>query len=247
MAQKKSGGGWLTVLGFLFLLGLTVQYWYVAVPLLVVLVGGAAAASAKQRKAQRELLARQQEAARHRPGPRDPWINEIAVALAEFGFTEYARNTGSQLAGVPIEGDIQLLAPQLSVVITLFATAGEAHEAEIGLRAKPEVTTAIRDGTSVARAVDRVLYTANGRGGLADEFRLNEVIQLVQAIPVGPPRIPSGAPAPTPVLPAARPAMAASAAVDVLDQIKRLGELRASGVLTEAEFDAKKAELLRRF
>jgi Short C-terminal domain len=33
---------------------------------------------------------------------------------------------------------------------------------------------------------------------------------------------------------------------DVLDQIRKLGELRTAGVVTEEEFDAKKAELLRR-
>jgi hypothetical protein len=32
----------------------------------------------------------------------------------------------------------------------------------------------------------------------------------------------------------------------VLDQIKQLAELRDAGVLSEAEFEAKKAELLRR-
>jgi len=35
-------------------------------------------------------------------------------------------------------------------------------------------------------------------------------------------------------------------APDVLDQIKQLGELRDQGILTSAEFDAKKAELLAR-
>jgi len=33
---------------------------------------------------------------------------------------------------------------------------------------------------------------------------------------------------------------------DVLAQLEKLGELRASGVLTEAEFDAQKARLLAR-
>jgi hypothetical protein len=33
---------------------------------------------------------------------------------------------------------------------------------------------------------------------------------------------------------------------DALEALRKLGELRASGVLTEAEFEAKKAELLRR-
>ena len=39
------------------------------------------------------------------------------------------------------------------------------------------------------------------------------------------------------------PAAAASAA-DPLEQLKQLGELKASGVLTEAEFEAQKAKIL---
>jgi hypothetical protein len=33
---------------------------------------------------------------------------------------------------------------------------------------------------------------------------------------------------------------------DAIEQIRKLGELRTARMLTEAEFDAKKAELLRR-
>jgi hypothetical protein len=43
--------------------------------------------------------------------------------------------------------------------------------------------------------------------------------------------------------PAPAPAPAA-AAPDKLDQLKQLGELRDSGVLTEAEFEAQKAKIL---
>ena len=35
-----------------------------------------------------------------------------------------------------------------------------------------------------------------------------------------------------------------SAQADVIDQLRRLGELRDSGVITQAEFEAKKASLL---
>ena len=42
----------------------------------------------------------------------------------------------------------------------------------------------------------------------------------------------------------ARPATAAANA-DPLDQLAKLAELRKSGVLTEAEFQAQKAKLLR--
>jgi membrane protease subunit (stomatin/prohibitin family) len=43
--------------------------------------------------------------------------------------------------------------------------------------------------------------------------------------------------------PAPAPA-AAPAAADPLEQLKQLGELKASGVLTDAEFEAQKAKIL---
>ncbi len=246
--QQNSGVGCLTIFAVLVVLGLTIEYWYVAVPLVVLFVAGGLTYRSQQQK-------KQQEIARHRPGPRDPWLNEIAVALADFGFIEYARNTGGHVTGVPIEGDIQLDAHHFSVIITLFATAELARQAEIGLRAKPEVRAAIADGKTIVSAEDLVLYLANGRGGVVDPQRLSEIVQLVGALPVGPPRPPivgTGAhtapppsppvdPAPSRPVPATPPARG-----DVLDQIKRLAELRDAGVLSDAEFEAKKAELLRR-
>ena len=41
------------------------------------------------------------------------------------------------------------------------------------------------------------------------------------------------------------PAAAAAPAADPLEQLKQLGELKASGVLTEAEFEAQKAKILQ--
>ena len=43
---------------------------------------------------------------------------------------------------------------------------------------------------------------------------------------------------------AATPAAAPAPAADPLERLNKLGELRAAGVLTDAEFEAKKAELL---
>jgi len=40
------------------------------------------------------------------------------------------------------------------------------------------------------------------------------------------------------------PAPAAAPAVDPLEQLKQLGELKAAGVLTDAEFEAQKAKIL---
>jgi hypothetical protein len=52
---------------------------------------------------------------------------------------------------------------------------------------------------------------------------------------------PEAAPAPAAPPPAAP---AADATADRLDQLKTLGELKQSGVLTEAEFEAQKAKIL---
>jgi membrane protease subunit (stomatin/prohibitin family) len=41
------------------------------------------------------------------------------------------------------------------------------------------------------------------------------------------------------------PAAAAPPAADPLEQLKQLGELKASGVLTDAEFEAQKAKILQ--
>jgi hypothetical protein len=40
------------------------------------------------------------------------------------------------------------------------------------------------------------------------------------------------------------PAAPAAPAVDPLEELKKLGELKASGVLTDAEFEAQKAKIL---
>jgi hypothetical protein len=42
------------------------------------------------------------------------------------------------------------------------------------------------------------------------------------------------------------PAASAGNETDAIEQIRRLGELRDAGLLTPEEFEAKKAELLRR-
>ncbi|MEN0129723.1 MAG: SHOCT domain-containing protein [Brevundimonas sp.] len=54
------------------------------------------------------------------------------------------------------------------------------------------------------------------------------------------------APAPAPVYAAPAPAPAAAAPEeDLLTQLQKLGQLRDAGVLTDAEFEAQKAKLLR--
>jgi hypothetical protein len=181
--------------------------------------------------------ARQRELARHRPGPRDPWLNEVAVALSDLGLKEAARNTGSELGGAPMDGDIGLQAERFLVYVNLFSDQRLARQAELGLRAKPEVRAAVANGRTAIRTAGRVVFVANGRGGVVDEFRLDEVVRVVGDIPVPPPRQPA---------PAHSPPAVQAPSPDVLEQLRKLGELRNAGMLTDAEFDAKKAELLGR-
>ena len=170
VVEKKGGclSGCGTTLAVMLLLGLTIQYWYVALPIVAIVVVAAISNARTQRKK-----------AAHKPGPRDPWLNEVAVALADLGLKEIARNTGAQLGGAPIDGDIGLQAERFLVYVTLFSDQRLARQAELGLRAKPEVRDAIAKGATAVRTADRVVFVANGRGSVVDEFRLDEVVRVV--------------------------------------------------------------------
>jgi hypothetical protein len=228
VVERKGGclSGCGTALAVMVLLGLTIQYWYVALPI-VAIVALAAVSNAKTKH----------KKAAHQPGPRDPWLNEVAVALAELGLKETARNTGAQLGGIQIDGDIGLQTERFLVYVTLFSHQRLARQAELGLRAKPEARDAIAKGATTIRTAGRVVFVANGRGGVVDEFRLDEVVRLVGRMAVPPSlqgvQTSSGPGAPPPD-------------ADVLEQLRKLGDLRKAGVLTDAEFEAKKAELLGR-
>jgi hypothetical protein len=228
VVEKKGGclSGCGTTLAVMLLLGLTIQYWYITVPIMAIVALAAISNANTQRRK-----------AAHQPGPRDPWLNEVAVALADLGLKEIARNTGAQLGGAPIDGDIGLQAERFLVYITLLSDQRLARQAELGLRAKPEVRDAIAKGATAVRTADRVVFVANGRGTVADEFRLDEVVRVVGRMAVPPPV--------QPALAASRPGQPPPDP-DVLEQLRKLGDLRKAGVLTDAEFEAKKAELLDR-
>jgi hypothetical protein len=104
----------------------------------------------------------------------------------------------------------------------------------------------------VIKTQGRVLYTANGRGGVVDEFRFDEAVRVSDKLSLPAPLRHQSTPGATPLpvktgLPE-EPSVAHLRApeADAIEQIRKLGELRTARMLTEAEFDAKKAELLRR-
>ena len=236
--RKRSGCG--TVLLVMILLGLAIEYWYISLALLAIVIAIAVLRAARER-----------ELARHRPGPRDAWLNQVAVALADLGLTETERNTGEQLGGVPIDGDIGLQAERLKVYVTLFSSQRRAREAELGLRAKPKIRDAVSQGATALRTSGRVLYVANGRGKVLDEFRFDEVVRVVGHLAVPPP-LPAHASIMQPRQPPAGHASPPAAQADhesteVPERLRQLAQLRDAGVLTDEEFAAKKAELLDRF
>jgi hypothetical protein len=238
--RKRSGCG--TVLLVMILLGLAIEYWYISLALLAIVIAIAMLRAARER-----------ELARHRPGPRDAWLNQVAVALADLGLAETERNTGERLGGVPIDGDIGLQAERLKVYVTLFSSHRRAREAELGLRAKPEIRDAVSRGATALRTAGRVLYVANGRGKVLDEFRFDEVVRVVSQLAVPPPLpAPASIIQPNSRLPAAGHASPPAAQADqesaeVPERLRKLAQLRDAGVLTDEEFAAKKAELLDRF
>ena len=193
----------------------------------------------------RRSQTQRKKARRHQPGPRDPWLNEVAVALADLGLKEIARNTGAQLGGAPIDGDIGLEAERLTVYVTLFSDQRRARQAELGLRAKPEVRDAIvqgrdRDQDRGARRLRSQRTRRRRRRVPPRRGRPRRRPAGGAAAAVGPDAAADGS------ADCRLPPAAASPDPDVLEQLRKLGELRDAGVLTDAEFEAKKAELLGR-
>jgi hypothetical protein len=223
--KRPSGcGTWIAVM---ILLGLAIEYWYISLAIVAIVIA-VAVVRARQKR----------ELARHRPGPRDPWLNEVAVALSDLGLgEEVARNTGAELAGAPMDGDIGVQADRFLVYVNLFSNQRLARQAELGLRAKSELRAAVEKGRTAITTSGRIVFVANGRGGAVDEFRLDEVVRVVGRIAVPPPLKLGQTPS---------EARSRAADPDVLEQLRKVGDLRKTGVLTDAEFEAMKAELLAR-
>ena len=137
-----------------------------------------------------------------------------------------------------------------------LADAAAAGEPLLALAAGTAAVAAVTPSRVIVASDDEARVIAPGEldpqelTGL-DELepgRLADVLELVTAAVPPPEPEPALAPEPAPV--GARAAGARSAAAtpapEVVDLLHKLGDLRDAGVLTEDEFAAKKAELLRR-
>jgi Short C-terminal domain len=235
---------------------IAVHFWFLSVPVLA--VGGTLAVRRQRR--QKELM-------RHRPGPSDPWLNEVVVAVADLDFDERERNYSDVYYGVPVEGYVGLRKQRVTVDVVLFGNQIQARHAEMALRTESTIRSELSREMAALHNGGRALIVARTNMGAIDEYDFDEIVRLVGEIPLPPPlavgravayRSPSSVTAAAigsrtvtatrplhPPAPSGRPAPVARQQ-DAIDQLERLGRLRESGVLTEAEFQVKKAELLQR-
>ena len=96
-------------------------------------------------------------------------------------------------------------------------------------------------GITKAAAVGQVVGVANGEGiRRTTQQDFESWVRLAAAVPVPP----AGEPQPAPDPP--RPVTEESSQDELLDTITKLGQLREAGLLTDEEFQSKKAELLGR-
>jgi hypothetical protein len=242
IVQQKQGcfGGCLTFFAMLVVIGLGIRYWYIAVPVLIV----GAAFAYYQWDQNRKRAGR---VPTPKTGIVDPWIDQVRDKVATLGFTEQTRNTGALLGGVPLLGDGAFVSGSTQVWANLFSTSQQAEAAAITLRDQQNFREGMANGHAQIQVQGRVLYTAFGQGQPLASDSLHSFIAAAQSAP------PASTELPQTALHAAEgststvePASVSGSSTPITQQLRELGELRERGVVTEAEFQAKKAELLKR-
>ena len=90
---------------------------------------------------------------------------------------------------------------------------------------------------SLVNTAARTAVVVGTASAVSNKAAANQAAKAQAAAPAPPAADVAAAPAPAPDAPAAL-------SDDVYEQLKKLGELREAGILTDAEFDAKKAHIL---
>jgi hypothetical protein len=90
---------------------------------------------------------------------------------------------------------------------------------------------------SLVNTAARTAVVVGTASAVSNKAAANQAAKAQSAAPAPPAADVAAAPAPASDAPAAL-------SDDVYDQLKKLGELREAGILTDAEFDAKKAQIL---
>lgn len=90
---------------------------------------------------------------------------------------------------------------------------------------------------SLVNTAARTAVVVGTASAVSNKSAANQAAKAQAAAPAPPAADVASAAAPAPDAPAAL-------SDDVYEQLKKLGELREAGILTDAEFDAKKAQIL---
>ena len=242
--QQNDGGSEVAaVFAVMLILGLIIVYWYVvlgviALALLSVAIRHGQAADTTTKPAKPPTIkakdaraaAKPQSSAPRGSGPFDPWLNAVSVELADLGLVERSRRRLTDVGGNPVDTDITLRDERLELTVYLLKDATTVSHAILGLKASPTTRQALRNGTTMIGTAGRILYVAQGRGCIVDEFRLEDLVSVIRTIRPSPP-----------------PSAAMSQPTgDAMELLRRLADLHATGVLSDAEFQSKKADLLQR-
>jgi Short C-terminal domain len=233
---QKNGGcfsGCGTVFAVLLLIGLTVAYWYVALPLAILLIGGGLWYRSQKKK---ELPA-------PKMGAQDPWLNRIAIRLSDQGYAEQTRNTGQQLSGSPLSGDLVMDGHGMRLFVNVMSDEDAAIQTANKLRVKPDFQKGAARKTVEILTKGQLVFIARSQRGVLDSTSVHGAVQSVAEI-LPAKRDPKTLEAKTGSL--AKPGAMPKPQQDVFADIQKLAALRDSGAITEKEFEAKKAELLNR-
>jgi hypothetical protein len=230
--QRNQGcfSGCGTVIAVLIVVGLAIAYWYVAVPLAIILAGTFLWYWYQQK----------QKLPAPGPGPLDSWLNRIAILLTDQGYVEQTRNTGQQLEGSPLRGDLVVEGHGMRLFVNAMHDADAATQTANRLRAKPDFQRGLGRQTVDVQTRGQLLLIARSQSGVLDQAQVSSALDAVAEIPPE-----GGRSLEAETVSAPDPAPATSRD-DVFENIEKLAALRDSGVITAEEFEAKKAELLKR-
>src|ERR1700744_3156924 len=155
---------------------IAVHFWFLSLPL--VCVGGGLAIRRHQRRKQ---------LARHQPGPSDPWLNEVVVAVSDLDFHEHERNVTEHYFGVLNEGYVELRKQRVVVDVVLFASQIQTRNAEMAMRTEATIRSELSREMAALHNGGRVLIVARTKMGAIDEYDFSEIVRLVSEIPLPPP------------------------------------------------------------
>jgi hypothetical protein len=121
-----------------------------------------------------------------KPGPQDPWLNQVADKARALGIHEIDRNyAGTQVEGIPILGSVALEGNGHVFELQVFATSALAAQAVEKNRSTPlpDVRTNLDSGAATIEQVGQLMLFATSLDGPCDIGEFNKVAELIDTMP----------------------------------------------------------------